>query len=415
MKSVGLLCVPFFLFAHSYGLKTLIDHATKSNGLLKAKEMTVQSKQESIEAAKRAYWPVLDVGADYSKVTPSNIVSPGGTGTLLANLSVDLYDGGRKSALLKAKRFEYEASAFEKAAFEKSMTLDIVQHYYGIQTLKATLYALEKRAHELKAQRDRVKKFKNNGLATQEDIDKLQAAYENNAYTIANTKLSLSTNEENLKLITGVVVQNLKNNTFKNPKHVRFETFDAIKVMQAHAHAVGQNVAAIDAGYMPQVKLSDTYHKSHFDDVSAIPGFGGDSFLLDHQNKLTISLNMRLFDHGTMAKKSEAVKYQKLALLSQIAHAKREQKMQFDLAKKSLQTSLQQQISAKSALKAAQSTYVSVKKKYENGLVDNIAYLDSLTQKTLTMARYKETLYHYEIAKSIYYYYAGKDPKEYIR
>jgi outer membrane protein TolC len=71
--------------------------------------------------------------------------------------------------------------------------------------------------------------------------------------------------------------------------------------------------------------------------------------------------------------------------------------------------------SVKSELRAAKSTYRALKEKFEVGVIDNIAFLDALTQKTLAQARYKETLYDYEIGKSIYYYYAGKDPKEFIR
>jgi outer membrane protein TolC len=66
-------------------------------------------------------------------------------------------------------------------------------------------------------------------------------------------------------------------------------------------------------------------------------------------------------------------------------------------------------------LKAAQSTYSVIRQKFEVGLVDNIAFLDALAQRTLADARYKETVYDYEVRKSIYYYYAGKDPKEFIR
>ena len=146
-----------------------------------------------------------------------------------------------------------------------------------------------------------------------------------------------------------------------------------------------------------------------------MPGGGGEAFLIDHQNTLSLSGNMRLFDKGRIAKQSEAVKYQKLALLSQIEQSKKDQKMQFRLAGKNLRTMQAKLRSAKSALKAAKSTYDVIRQKFEVGLVDNIAFLDALAQKTLTEARYKETVYDNEIAKSLYYYYAGKDPKEFIR
>ncbi|MEA2046985.1 MAG: TolC family protein, partial [Campylobacterota bacterium] len=304
---------------------------------------------------------------------------------------------------------------FEKNAFEKSITLEITRHYYGIQSLKATLHALEERGTELKAQIKRVKKFLAAGLSTQEDVDKLVSVYENNTYTIENSKLALETSEDNLALISGLSAKQIKRNYFIEPKQIPFEYFDTIKVMQSNASAIGENANAIKAGYMPQVNLSDTYHKSHYDDFASAPGISGDSFLVDHQNQLTLSVNMRLFDNGKMSKESEALKYQKLSLLSEIDHAKKEQKMNYRLAGKTLKTTKIKLKSAKSALKAAQSTYDAIRQKFEVGLVDNIAFLDALAERTLADSRYKETVYDYEIRKSIYYYYAGKDPKEFIR
>jgi outer membrane protein TolC len=415
MKILIWMLLPLFVFAQSYGLKTFIDNASKTNGLIKAKEINIKAKQEQVEAAKSAYWPTVDIGADYSLLSPNYLVSPGQVGNAYASVSVDLYDGGRKAALLRSSGFEHKASLFEKSAFEKSITLEIVRHYYGIQTLKATINALKERSRELKAQITRVKKFKGAGLSTQEDIDKLVSVYENNNFTLENAKLTLETSEENLKLISGLSAKQLKRNYFKEPGRIGFELFENIKMLQANASAIGENANAIDAGYLPQVNISDTYHRSHYDDMVTVPGLSGDGFLVDRQNKLMVSVNMRLFDNGKMSKESEAVKYQKLSLLSQIDHAKKEQRMNFKLAGKSLKTTRTKLKSAKSALKAAQSTYSVIRQKFEVGLVDNIAFLDALAQRTLADARYKETVYDYEVRKSIYYYYAGKDPKEFIR
>ncbi len=415
MKALLLLCLPLFVLAQSYGLKHFIESASKTNGLIEAKKLTVKSKEQEVEAAKSAYWPTVDVGADYSFQSPNYIVSPGQTGNVFVSANLNLYDGGRKDALLRSKGFEHEASLFEKSAFEKSITLEIARHYYGIQSLKATLHALRERAKELKAQIDRVKKFKLTGLATQEEVDKLQSVYEGNQYTIENTKLAIETSEENLKLISGLPAKHLKRNYFLEPKNVRFEWFETIKILQANANAVGENAKAIEAGYMPQVNLSDTYHKSHFDDLVSMPGGSGEAFLVDHQNKVGVSVNMRLFDKGKMGKESEALRYRKLALLSQLTQAKKEQRMNFNLAKENLRTSRAKMKSAKSGLKAATSTYTVLKQKFEVGLADDIAYLDALAAKTLAEARYKESVYDYEVKKSIYYYYAGKDPKEFIR
>ena len=404
-----------FIFSQNYGLKTFIDSAARTNELIKAKKIGIKAKIEQVEAAKSAKWPTLDIGADYSLLSPNYLVSPGQMGNVYATLKLNLYDGGRKKAQLQSKSFDYKVSLFEKVALEKSITLKIVRHYYGILTLKATIGALKERAKELKAQIVRIQKFKDTGLATTDEIDKLTAVFENNNYTLENTKLTLETSEENLKLISGLSAKQLKRNFFKEPRHINFEVFENIKILQTKANALCANAHAIDAGYMPQVNLSDTYHKSHFDDFVSVPGFEGGGFVIDHQNKLMISVSMRLFDKGKIAKESEAVKYQNLSLLSQVAYAKKEQKMNFKLADKTLKTTRTKLKSAKAALKAEQSTYSVIRQKFEVGLVDNISFLDALTERTLAEARYKETIYDYEVKKSIYYYYAGKDPKEFIR
>ena len=407
--------LPLSIFAQSYSLATLVENANNVNGLLKAKEIRIKAKQEEVEAAKSAYWPTVDIGASHSYVSPTNIVSPGQTSSAFATVNLELYDGGRKSALLNAKRFEHEAALFEKNAFEKSITLEIVRHYYGVQKLKATLQALEERSTELRAQIKRIKKFQSAGLSTEEEVDKLQAEFDSNSYTMANTRLELVRSEQNLQLLSGLPVKDLKRNYFQEPKHVAFETFEHIKMLESNANAVGEQANAIAAGNQPQISISDKYHRSRFDDMVTMPGFEGDELLLDHQNTLMVSVNMRLFDKGRVSRESEAVKYQKLALMSEIDHAQKEQKMNFDLSKKSLETLRTKLKSVKSELRAAKSTYRALKEKFEVGVIDNIAFLDALTQKTLAQARYKETLYDYEIGKSIYYYYAGKDPKEFIR
>ena len=395
----------------SIGLKQFIEAAQKHNGQIRAKEIRITARQKGIEAAKSAFWPTVDIGGSFGKYSPRNIISPGEKTTGFAMLSLELYDGGQKSATLRAKVYEKEASLFEKQAFEKSVILQIVQHYYAIKGLEASLSALQERARELKRQIVRMKKFMITGLTTQEELDKLLSVYENNRYTMENTRFAIETNRENLRLITGLLATQLRRNYFLEPKHVKFEWFDAIKILEANAKAVGENAKAIDAANMPQVVLSDTYFRSHFGDTI----IGSDGFLVDHQNELKLSVNMRIFDGGRTSKESEAVKYQKLALLSELEYAKKQQRMNFKLARRNLQTIKTKMQSAKSALKAAQSSYVTIKKKFEAGLVDDIAFLDALAQRTLAQARYKETVYDYEVKKSVYYYYAGKDPREFIR
>ncbi|HEO98865.1 MAG TPA: TolC family protein [Epsilonproteobacteria bacterium] len=413
MRILWIALLPLWGMAQEYGLKALITHTHQNNPMIKATELNTQAKAKEMNAASSAFWPTLDIGGSYSRVTPNSLVSPGEVTSGYATVSMDLYDGGRKSALVRAKGFEYSASVFEQEAFAKNLSLRIVDDYYTVRKLQAMLSALYGQSKELKAQLDRIRKFSAAGLATQEDIDKLVAVYENNRYTIENTKLALETALEKLRLESGLPVEKLQNSIFKEPHNVTFEPYEKSKILKSTADALGENANAIKAGYMPHITLQDTYTKSKYDDL-APSEFPGD-ILLDHQNQASVSVSMRLFDNGKMNKEKEALQYQKLALESERQYRIDEQKMHFRLSRKNLQTIRAKLQSAHSELKAAQSTYHAIVKKFENGLVDNIAYLDALNNQTLAKARYDETRFEYEIGKSIYYYCAGKDPKEFIQ
>jgi len=414
-RLILILLFPLFAVSGGIGLRTLIEHAQSHNGDILAKDALILSSQKAREAEQSSYWPTVDIGASFSRVNPSTIVSPRDTARGFVSVGVDLYDGGRRRALIDAKESELARASYEKGALSKSITLQIIRHYYTEKTLEAMLQALYGESRELKAQLRRVRKFVKEGLATQEQVDKLEAAYAANRYTIENTKLRIETARENLSLLSGLSVKKLASQSIKEPRHIAFVPDEKSKILEKSAQSIEANARALESSYKPQVRLEDTYSRSHFSKSQGLPGFDTDTFLPDHQNKLSLSVHMRLYDHGRIGKESEALRYKKLALQSQYTQSIKAQKMQYRLAKKRLKTLRAKLQSATASLKAAKSTYRSVRKKFEAGLVDDIAYLDALNQMTLARARYKETRYAYEIAKSELYYSAGRDPKEFIR
>jgi len=413
MKYLLLLLVPFVLMAKGYGLHDFIVHAQSHNPMIRAKSMEVSSSMSAMEAAQNDFWPTLDVSAGHTSSSPVTVIAPGQTTSVSALIGVDLYDGGRRGAVLNARRFEHTASLFEKQAFEKSVVLKIIDSYYTIWKYQATLHALQKRSEELQIQMHRVERFMGAGLSTREALDRLRAAFDNNAYTIENTKLAIVQAKEILFLQSGLSAQILERNYLAEPRHIQYEAYEKGKILHAHAAAAQEQADAVGSGYLPHVNLSDQISGYHHNDTDAIPGLTG--ILPDHQNRLMLSVNMRLFDHGKITKEQEVLRYRKLSLEAQKVYAENEQRMHFNVAQKRLKTLRAKLKSTRSGLKASRSSYRTVKEKFEAGIVDNVTYLDALTEVTLSQARYKETLYDYEIAKSIYYFYAGKHPKEYIQ
>jgi len=66
----------------------------------------------------------------------------------------------------------------------------------------------------------------------------------------------------------------------------------------------------------------------------------------------------------------------------------------------------------KSALEMAVSVYDIILTKYQNGVVDNITYLDALSKKTINQSLYIQALNNYEIAKANYYFSSGVSYKK---
>jgi outer membrane protein TolC len=134
-----------------------------------------------------------------------------------------------------------------------------------------------------------------------------------------------------------------------------------------------------------------------------------------NQNKIALVAQMRLYDNGVNKRQKEAIYLKKQALQEQINHQLLEEKVRYKLAIDRLKTASINIQSAKSAFNSAKSAYKTIKAKFDAGIVDQVTYLDSLSQKTASIARYKKSLNDYEIAKANYYFRSNKNIKGFIK
>ncbi len=399
-------------FASEVGLDELLNGMIQNNQTLRSYNYQALSKEQELESQKRSFFPTLDIGATYINSNPANMISPKETKSIYGVASLDIYDGGKKSSLVKSKSFDYKASLYEKDAFSKNMALDIIQRYFLIQKLQSNLLVLQMKSKELAYQIKRAKSFVKAGLMTQDDVDKFQASYDENNYNVENVLFSIDEQKEYIQRETGIDFQALKTSSLIEPDlNVPMDDFEKTKILDARSKSIKEIGNSVGSVTTPQIKIQDTYTKYYYDDVLA----ANSGLLLEKKNVLSVNATWRIFDGGQISKQKEAYTLQSLALQEQKIGSIKEQKSSFELAKKRLNAIKAQIKSSISALRSADSTYEIVTQKYEAGLVDNVAYLDALNAKSAAMSRYKSSLYDYEIAKSLFYYFAGKDPKEFIK
>jgi len=414
MKSLVLLAymLPALLSAQS--LKELLIYAQKKNNIVQAKEYQKEAVHKELDAQTSSYFPNVDIGAAYKRNDETSPFNAGDTYNAYASLSLNIYDGGRREALIHEKKSSFYAKKFDKTAYTKALSLDITRDFFTIKSLQASLNAREEAKKTLQAQLTRTKSFYKAKMATLDDVERVQADYDTNLYTMQTITFQILSLKSLLELKVGKKITYLDASSFKKSFTTEYETLDATKSTQAQKDALNFSADALQSAYYPNIALKDTYDYYKFDrldpkltQLNALP--------LDKQNTLLVTLNIKLFDYGRLHKNKEALKLNAQALQSQILYKTKEQKIQFALAKARIETAKLKIKSAKSALNAAKSAFVTIEKKYNAGIVDYIVYLDALTKKTTSIALYESSLNDLEIAYATYYYYGGKNIQEELK
>ena len=408
MIRLVLLLVPVFIFADD--LKSLLDFATKNSDLVVSKTLSQDAKSKELDSQKSAYFPTLDVGAFYQRLDERSPFMPGDTYAGYAKVGVDIYDGGRKSSLVDQKEKEFKASSFETEAMKKSLSLQIVQEFFTIKTLQATLEARLEADKSLKAQLYRMTQFYLAKVATKDDVDRLQAAYDTNVYNIESVKLQILSAKKQLELKVGKNVESLDDSTFEELAKSDYELIDSTKALMAQKDSIKYSAESLQSIYYPVLRVEDTYSLYGYDRTDLQHPEGA-----KEQNKLMVTLNMRIFDNGSVQKTKEAVLVNAQALNTQINYLTNEQKVNFSIAEASLNTSKAEIQSAQSALEAAKSAFKTIEEKYNAGIADNVTYLDALTSLTNAKALYTKALNDEQIAYATYYFYSGKNIGDYLK
>ncbi len=164
------------------------------------------------------------------------------------------------------------------------------------------------------------------------------------------------------------------------------------------------------SGYLPSITLDNTY--SYYDKEYKNTAWNSN---LDEQNIFSVNMNWNIFSFGETQNKYESKYKQYLSLKSKYEYEKNKANVDLKLALKGYEISKLKLQSAQLSLKAANSTFEVVKSKYENGLVDNVAFLESLSEKFNAMSVVEKAKNDVEIKKAQIIFHSGKELIGYIQ
>ncbi len=395
----------------AFDLGELIDSAQK-NELVQAYVDRHGASQKEYDATRSSYYPKIDLGASASKVNEKNPFEPGEVYTAFAKANFVILDGFRRENILDEKTALTKSSEFDLAGFKKALSLQITELYFGLQNVKADINALEQKKKQLAEQLNRLEKFFSVGIATEDDVERIKAALANSDYEIVSLGYQEDTLVSKLNLLTGLQIDELKPGSIKEPSNEQVNEMDSIRARSLQSDAMKYKAEQIDAAYYPSIILEDTYGFYEYgdDDISQM---GLER--ADQQNKIMLLFSMNLVDFSAASEQKQVVLLQQHALQNQLSYEKKSAAADLDLAIQGIKRAKSLIEAAKLSKSASDKTFDVVEKKYKARVVDYVNYLDALFQKTEAQAQYNRAINTLDVAYANYYYYAGYDPKEFIK
>ena len=408
-KLYFIFLVPLFLSAQN--LEELVNLSIQ-NKLVDSSQKSLDSIKDEYESVKSGYMPSLDVGANHSITDKETTSVPKNSSKTYASISYELYDGGKKSDIYDSYESNIKSSEKSLEALKNDISLNVVTYYYNYLSYISQKEAKEKEIEQLDSELTRLSRFLDAGTTTEDEVQKIISRLESSKVTLQELELEILTILHNLEYITGEKVtisagSNLKELENNAQNDLRFD----LKSLEYDVEAKLANSKSEKSGYLPTVTLDNTYsyYDSNFDNKAY------ESNTIDHQNIASANLKWNIFSFGETKYKYESKYKDYLSLKSQLEYEKNKANVDLELAIKSYEISKLKIKSSEANLKAATTTYDVIKSKYQNGLIDNVAFLESLSEKFTALSQLKTSQNDLEIKKAKILYYSGIKLEEYIK
>ena len=401
--------VPIFLY--SQNLEELVN-LTIENRLVESSKQNLDALKDEYKSVQRGYLPKLDAGASYSINEHEYQNAPKKQANAYGSINYMLYDGGKKYDIYDGYETNIKSGEKSLDALKNNISLTVIHYYFDYLSLEAKKDAKQKEIEQLTAQEDRIGRFYNAGTTTEDELQKIVSRLQNAIVELQEIELNIITITHNLEYITGTQVsitdgsklEDINNLIQKSPR------FD-IQALDFETQSKQSIAQAQKSGYYPTITLDNTfnYYDNNYDRKI------NDTDINNHQNVASANMKWNLFSFGQTKYQYESKQKEYLASRSNFEYEKNKADVDLQLALKSYNIAKAKIKSTEATLKAAQSAYEIIKSKFENGLIDNVAFLQSITEKYDAISQHKKAINDLEVKKATIIYHSGEKLQEYIR
>ncbi|MGB0989424.1 transporter [Arcobacter sp. F155] len=405
-KSILAMFLPLILLGQN--LDELVELSLK-NQLINSYEYDTDSIKKEYESVKSSYYPKLDVSATYSNTNEETPSVPNDGIRSSASINFVLYDGNKRSNTFSKYRSNIKSSQESLNSSKNQIALDVSSYYFNYLALLAQKEAKLKQIDQLKAQEERLSKFLAVGSTTKDEVEKIISRVESENVNLHSIELDLQTILSNLEYITGKKISISEGSMIKDYQVTQDSQRADIKALEYDVKAQFDNAKVEKSGYLPTITLDNTYTDYDYNyDNSAYES-------IEDQNIFSVNMKWNLFSFGETKNRYEAQYKKYLSLKSRYEYERNRANTDLQLAQRAFNIAKLKVKSANASLKAATSAYEVIKSKYENGLIENVAYLEALSEKYDAMSLLEFAKYDLEIKKANIIYHSGENLKDYIR
>ena len=395
----------FPLFAFSGNLNELLNLA-EQNKQVEASRYSLEASKEKEYATKSEYMPSLTLGANQTFNREKNMFTPEKSTTGSATLSFTVYDGGKREASFEQQQALVKSATFALASVQNNISLDVIYYYYNYLSTLANKESTLKKMEQLEAERNRLEKFLSVGAITADELQKIVSSIEQTKVDLLTLDNTLNNISNTLEYLTGQEVSVEKGSIIAYQENINNEENKRLDIL-ALEESVQSNKSEIQmakAPNKPNIRIQDTYSHYDFDYPVATES-------LEEQNSIQLLMEWKIFDFGSTSANAQAAYLNYLSKNSELSYAKYKAKASFKNAQNSYKTSLAKIEAAKAKLQASEMTYELIKKKFQQGIVNNVSYLDALSDKFNSNSQLQTALNEVEYQKAVLLYEMGENIK----
>ena len=401
-KLIFIYLFPLFSFAGN--LDQLLNFA-EQNKKVEASRYNLEATKEKEYATKSGYMPNLSLGANQTFNQEKNMSTPEKSSTGSATLAFTVYDGGKREASFEQQQALVKSATFSLSSIQNNISLDVIYYYYNYLSTLSSKESTLKKMEQLEAERYRLEKFLSVGSITVDELQKIVSSIEQTKVDLLSLDNTLNNISNTLEYLTGqeIIVEKGSTLVFKDAKKEEPKRFDILALEQSIQSTKAEAKIA-KAPNRPTIIIQDTYSQYDFDYPVATNN-------LDHQNSIQLLLEWKIFDFGSTSANAQAAYLNYLSKNSELEYEKYKAKASFKNAQNSYKTSLAKIEAAKAKLQASEMTYELIKKKFQQGIVNNVSYLDALSDKFNSNSQLQTALNEVEYQKAVLLYEMGKNIK----